>query len=260
MKRLLTCYIILFYLFPVHTMNKIHDNTSSSQLKHLACIMDGNRRWAMRQGLLSSDGHKQGLKVVDRVVDFCIQKNIAYLSLYSFSTENLQKRSQQEQHYLFEVLAQEALTEIDTFTRKNVRVRFIGDYTLFPKSMLVVCDEAERITENCTGLQVNFLLCYGGQQEIVAATQRIADEVVRGALQIDTITTNTFADYLWTADMPAPDLIIRTGGQQRLSNFLLFQCAYSELYFLDCLWPDIVQQDLEAAYSYFATCRHNFGQ
>ncbi len=221
--------------------------------------MDGNRRWAMRQGLTSWLGHKNGLDAVQRVIDFCLAQHIPYLSLYAFSIENLQ-RSQDEQRYLFEVLAQEALQDIETFKRKKLRIRFIGDRTLFPASVMPVCEKIEYETASGNALQVNFLLCYGGQQEIVAATKRIAVEVAQGSLQLADITPEVFAKFLWTSDMPLPDLIIRTGGQQRLSNFLLFQCAYSELYFLDCLWPDISLTDLEAARIYFDTCRKNFGK
>jgi undecaprenyl diphosphate synthase len=213
----------------------------------------------MRQGLTSWLGHKKGLDAVQRVIDFCLAQQIPYLSLYAFSIENLQ-RSQDEQRYLFEVLAQEALQDIETFKRKNLRIRFIGDRTLFPASVMPVCEKIEHETASGSALQVNFLLCYGGQQEIVAAAKRIAVEVAQGSLQLADITPEVFEKFLWTSDMPLPDVIIRTGGQQRLSNFLLFQCAYSEFYFLDCLWPDISLTDLESARIYFDTCRKNFGK
>ena len=227
-------------------------------IKHLACIMDGNRRWAMRQGLASWVGHKKGLDAVNRVIDFCLEKKIAYLSLYAFSIENLQ-RSQSEQRYLFEVLAQEALQDIELFKRKDISIRFLGDHTLFPASVRPVCTKIEQETAAGTALQVNFLLCYGGRQEIVDAAKRIACQVARGELDSESITTDVFETFLWASGIPFPDLIIRTGGQQRLSNFLLFQCAYSELYFLDCFWPDISYNDLESAHIYFNMCRKNFG-
>lgn len=228
-------------------------------IKHLACIMDGNRRWAMRQGLASWLGHKKGLDTVNRVIDFCLEQQISYLSLYAFSIENLQ-RSSDEQRYLFEVLAQEALQDLDSFKRKNICIRFIGDRTLFPAAVRPVCEKIEQETATGIALQVNFLLCYGGRQEIVDAAKRIALEVVRGDLDPEDITVENFEKKLWVSGIPFPDLIIRTGGQQRLSNFLLFQCAYSEFYFLDCLWPDISHADLESACTYFDTCRKNFGK
>jgi undecaprenyl diphosphate synthase len=241
-------------IFPVKEEKK------SPMLQHLACIMDGNRRWARDHKFETFFGHKKGLDAVQHVVDFCLIKQIPYLSLYAFSLENLEQRSQKEQNYLFEVLAQEALQNIDTFKNKNIRIKFIGDSALFPLSMKSVCEKAEQETESAKALQVNFLLCYGGRQEIVDATKRIAIEVAQGTLQPESITPDLFEKFLWTSPMPSPDLIIRTGGQQRLSNFLLFQCAYSELYFTDCLWPDISPVELESALTYFDTCRKNFGK
>lgn len=222
--------------------------------------MDGNRRWARDHKFETFFGHRQGLQAVQRVIDFCLEKNITYLSLYAFSIENLQQRSSKEQSYLFEVLAQEALQDIDTFKNKNVRVKFLGARALFPLNMQSVCEKAENETAAGNALQVNFLLCYGGRQEIVDAAKRIATQVVQGNISPEAITTDTFEKYLWTSGIPFPDLIIRTGGQQRLSNFLLFQCAYSELYFFDCLWPDISSVELESALTYFNECRKNFGK
>src|SRR6266404_3306706 len=157
------------------------------ELKHLACIMDGNRRWALQQGLASWFGHKKGLDTVQRVIDFCLNKQISYLSLYAFSLENLQKRSQDEQHYLFEVLAQEASQDLDIFKRKNVRIRFIGDWALFPANIKDLCETVESETAAGNSLQVNFLLCYGGQQEIIDAAKRIAVEVAQGNLHSNDI-------------------------------------------------------------------------
>lgn len=221
--------------------------------------MDGNRRWAMRQGLLSWLGHRKGLDAVKLVMDFCLSKQIPYLSLYTFSTENLQ-RSADEQQYLFEVLAQEALQELSEFKHKNIRMCFIGDRSLFPKSVQPVCEKIEQETAQCTALQVNFLLCYGGRQEIADTAKRIAGKIVQGELQLADITPNLFEQFLWTSGTPSPNLIIRTGEQHRLSNFLLFQCAYSELYFLDCMWPDISVTDLESALTYYNKCRKMFGK
>jgi undecaprenyl diphosphate synthase len=229
-------------------------------IKHLACIMDGNRRWALKQGFATWFGHKKGFDTIQRVMDFCLDKKIEYLSLYAFSLENLEHRSSQEQAYLFEVLAREALQDLELCKQKKVRIRFMGDHSLFPVSVREVCTQAEEETKLGTALQLNFLLCYGGQQEIVDAAKRIAEKVKDNVLQLTDITVQTFNNFLWTADMPSPDLIIRTGGQQRLSNFLLFQCAYAELYFLDCLWPDISESDLQEAFIYFENSRKNLGK
>lgn len=228
-------------------------------VKHLACIMDGNRRWAKKQGLMTFLGHKHGWDAIKRVVDFCFEKNIIYLSLYAFSIENL-KRSEAEKSYLFEVLAQQAFAELDNLKHRNVRVRFIGDRALFPPTIKSLCEKTEQETKHCAGLHINFDLCYGGQQEIADAAKSMAIEVAQGNLSPQDITAALFEKYLWTSGTPSPDLIIRTGGDVRLSNFLLFQSAYSELFFSDVLWPDISSVELESALAHFDTCRRNFGQ
>lgn len=222
--------------------------------------MDGNRRWAMRQSIAKLLGHKKGIEAIDIVADFCLAKNISYLSLYTYSIENLYNRSAEEQNYLFGQLAQEALQNLENFKRKNICIQFIGDRTLFPQTMHAVCEKVEKETAHCIALQLRFLLCYGGRQEIVDATKRIAQAALQGTLKIDDITTQLFENNLWTSGIPSPDLIIRTGGQQRLSNFLLYQAAYSELYFLDCLWPDISEKELELALIYYDECQKNFGR
>ena len=229
-------------------------------ITHLACIMDGNRRWAMRQNLANLLGHQKGIETINTVVDFCLAKKIPYLSLYAYSIENLHNRSQEEQYYLFGKLAQEAAHDIDIFKRKNVRIQFIGDRSLFPQSMYAVCERIEHETAECSGLLLSLLFCYGGQQEIVDAAKRIAIEVACGALSVNDITPQLFSQHLWTSSLPSPDLIIRTGDQQRLSNFLLYQAAYSELYFLTCMWPDITHQELESALMHYHECRKMFGK
>lgn len=222
--------------------------------------MDGNRRWAMRQNLANLFGHKKGIETINTVVDFCLAKNIPYLSLYAYSIENLHNRSQEEQHYLFGKLAQQAAQEIDVFKRKSVRIQFIGDRTIFPQSMHAICEIIESETAHCSGLLLSLLFCYGSQQEIVAAAQCIAVKVAQGTLSAADITPQLFAQHLWTSSLPSPDLIIRTGNQQRLSNFLLYQAAYSELYFLKCMWPDITHEELESALTYYHECRKMFGK
>jgi len=221
--------------------------------------MDGNRRWAIKNGLIPSYGHKKGLEAVSVVVDFCLNKKIRYLSLYTFSVENL-NRSTQEIVYLFEVLANQAVEELAQFKQKSVNIRFIGDRSLFPKNVRPLCEKIEKETQECNELYMVFLLCYGGTQEIIDTAKRIAIKVKKGDLHASDITIDVFENFLWTAGIPNPDLIIRTGGYRRMSNFLLFQGAYSELYFLDCLWPDITKTDLDLAVTYFNDCQRNFGQ
>ncbi len=228
-------------------------------LTHLACIMDGNRRWAKKRGWLPWDGHRAGLDAAQRVIDYCLDQKIPYLSLYTFSLENF-KRPQDELHFLFNVLLKQLKQSIvKNFSSKGVRISFIGDRTQFPDSVKPVVESIEEQTKHGKTLRVNLLFCYGGRQEIVAAVKRMIKRVKSGDLDENAITDQTIEHYLWTDTIPPPDLIIRTGGVKRLSNFLLFQAAYSELCFLDCLWPDINADFLNQATQSFKTCQRNFG-
>lgn len=228
-------------------------------LQHLACIMDGNRRYARRHGWKIWRGHKQGAESVKRVADFCIAQKIQHLSLYAFSLENF-KRSPEEQEYLFSLLVEETQNSLPELQEKGIRVRFIGDRNYFPKSVISSCNAVEEQTKDLDVLQLYFLFCYGARQEIAAVTQQICKAVLAGTVAVDLITTETFKRYLWTSGIPDPDLIIRTGGAQRLSNFLLYQAAYSQLYFIDCLWPEITAKELVVAVDHFRECKQNFGK
>jgi undecaprenyl diphosphate synthase len=220
--------------------------------------MDGNRRWATRHGLLSWRGHGKGAETVKRVIGFCIEKKIPYLSLYTFSIENF-KRSPEELTFLFDLLASEAEKNLETFLQKGVRVRFVGDRSLFPASIIDVIERLEKETQHLDTLHVSLLFCYGGQQEIVSGIKNVVRRVQAGLLTEDQISEDLFKDFLWTSGVPEPDLIIRTGGHRRLSNFLLYQAAYSELYFLDCLWPELETTHLEQALDHFEYQKRNFG-
>lgn len=227
-------------------------------IKHLACIMDGNRRWARLQGKLPILGHQEGVQAGRRVIQFCLEKKIPYLSFYTFSIENF-RRSAQEKDFIFNIVATQGLQEVEKLRQEGVRIRFVGDRTLFPQSLISVCDTLEQQTQHCTVLQVNLLFCYGARQEIIGGIKKIIQQVKAGVLDENDINEESLRHYLWTHDFPDPDLIIRTGGVSRLSNFLLYQAAYSELYFLDCLWPDVGAQQLEQAVSFFDNAQRNFG-
>ncbi len=227
-------------------------------MKHLAIIMDGNRRWARLRGLQPWLGHSNGMNAVKCVIEFCLSKKIPYLSLYTFSIENL-RRSESERSYLFDLFSQKAQEYTEEFIKNGIRAKFIGERSLFPKHLITIIDQLEQKTANGANLQVNFLFCYGARQEIVHGIKALLAKVKNGELSENDITDETFKDYLWTAGMPEPDIIIRTGGAKRMSNFLLYQAAYSEFYFLDCFWPEITQDHLQAAYTNFEQCRRNFG-
>lgn len=227
-------------------------------IKHLAIVMDGNRRWAKRNGLFPWYGHREGVESLKRVIQFCLEKQILYASFYTFSLENF-KRSEDEKHYLFDLIVKEAEKQLNLFIEKGARIRFIGDRTLFPASVLPICERLERATAHLSTINLAFLFCYGARQEIVDSVKRIIHEIKAGRLTEEELNDEQFAQTLWTHDLPDPDLIIRTGGSQRLSNFLLYQSAYSELYFLDCLWPEITTNHLEHALNYFYQTKRNFG-
>jgi len=222
--------------------------------------MDGNRRWAKARFLPPSLGHKEGINAVERTVDFCLKNGIPHLSLYAFSIENLNKRSLEEREYVFGLfISYFKRRNIETLNKKNVRVKFIGDRPLFPASIKNMCTEVEEKTMHGTALTIHFLFCYGGQQEIVAMVKQIAYKVKEGSIDPSAITPETIRQFLWLSDTPDPELIIRTGKAQRLSSFLPYQAAYSELFFTDTLWPDITETHLTEALHYFSTCRRNFG-
>lgn len=242
----------------ISTSIDIEQVTDSPAIVHLACIQDGNRRWAKQRGLEKVEGHKAGIEAAKRTIEFCLEKKIKYLSLYTFSTENF-NRSQDEVKAIFELMVQEAHKGVEEFKKHDIRVRFIGDRSLFPEQLLPLLDQFEKETAHCDTLHVSFLFCYGAQQEIAAAAKNIAHKVKVGELDEDDITPELISKHLWTHELPEPDLIIRTGYVSRLSNFLLFQAAYAELFMLDCFWPDISKQKLQEIYEQFIKRQRRFG-
>lgn len=220
-------------------------------IAHLALIMDGNRRWAKKQGMMAWLGHKQGAKNVEMVMQYCLDNKIAYLSLYTFSLENL-KRPEQELNYLF-LLIKEAQDRVDEFIKADVKIKFVGDLSLVPQETRDICLKIQDATSQCVKLICHFLFCYGGQQEILAAVQKL----VQSDHKI--ITKDLFKESLWSGSIPDPDIIIRTGGVRRLSNFLLFQAAYAEIRFLDCFWPDLTKKILDQTVQDCLNVQKNFG-
>lgn len=227
-------------------------------MQHLACIMDGNRRYALAHGWKPWIGHQKGVDTVRTVLEFCLTHKIPYLSLYTFSIENF-KRSVDEKHFLFDLIAVMAQKHLAELIKKGVRVKFVGDRELFPAHVMPRLDEVEAKTADGRQLQVNFLFCYGSQQEIVYAAKQIARKVKEGLLDETDINESLFVQHMWTADTPAPELVIRSGGTQRISNFLLFQSAYSEYYFTDQYWPALTLDDFKKAFEFFNASKRNFG-
>ena len=220
--------------------------------------MDGNRRWVRKQGIVSVNSLDGGATSLEAAIECCLQKKIPYLSVYALSIENL-KRADATLTDLYSLLNLRATEMVEKLSKKNVRMRFLGDRNLFHPSVAGAIAQIEEGTRGGTKLIINALFCYGGQQEIVAAARKIAQKVAQGLLAPEAITAAEFTNNLWTADVPEPELIIRSGGAVRLSNFLLYQAAYAEMVFLDKLWPEVTQQDLEAAVDGFAEVSRNFG-
>jgi len=227
-------------------------------MQHIAMIMDGNRRWAREKKLEAvMMGHRKGIESIKTAVRFCLKNKIKYLSLYTFSLENL-KRKEIEKNYLFNLFNQ-SKKELTNLVNEGVRVRFIGDKSLFPGVILSTIDEVEAATQKCDKMNLNFLFCYGSQQEMVDAAKKVATKVGKGELSVDDITLDSFRNEMWLGNIPEPEMIIRTGKVARLSNFLLFQAAYSELMFLDCYWPEISESKLQECMDRFYEAKRNFG-
>ncbi len=225
---------------------------------HVAIIMDGNGRWARARGLPRLVGHQQGADAVRRAVTACAELGISYLTLYAFSSENW-KRPAAEVDDLMGLLKLYLRRELADLHHSNVRVRFIGARERLPDDIVGLIEHAEGMTGGNTGLTLVVALSYGSHDEIVQACRRIARAVRDGEMALEEITEERFARYLDTADIPDPDLLIRTSGEQRLSNFLLWQSAYTELVFLDIYWPDFGKDHLMAALQEYHRRERRYG-
>jgi len=220
--------------------------------RHVGIILDGNRRWARKRGLPTFEGHKRGLEKIRDVVDWCRQRGVKTLTLFVFSTENWH-RSKKEVDYLMK-LAEKAVREnSQELSDQDIRVRVIGMKEKLPSFVKKAIKEAEEGTKDNTGMTLNFALSYGGRAEIVQAVRKIISEKVEPAK----ITEDLISKNLWTSDL---DLVIRTGKEQRLSNFLIWQAAYSELYFLEKYWPEFNEKDLEEAFEDYHRRKRRFGR
>jgi undecaprenyl diphosphate synthase len=235
------------------------DTPTTSVPRHVAMIMDGNGRWAAERGLPRTAGHEAGADTVREIVRACGELGIGYLTLYSFSTENW-GRPEDEVGTLMALLAKYLVEERGELMHNRVRLRGIGELDRLPTTVRMLLGEAEAFTRDNQGLLLTLALSYGSRSEIVDAVRRIASEVREGRLEPGDITDRTIADALYTADMPDPDLLIRTSGEMRLSNFLLWQLAYSELYVTDVYWPDFRRPHLERALEAYASRQRRFGK
>lgn len=214
--------------------------------KHIAIIMDGNGRWAKSKGLPRTMGHKAGVETIRNIVKECSAIGVKYLTLYAFSTENW-KRPKDEVNALMELLVTYLRQEFEELNSNNVIINNIGDVSMLPKRCREELDSAYEKTKNNTGLTLNLALNYGGRKEILDAINGIVTDINGGRLQCTNVTESILERYLYTKEMPDPDIIIRPSGEQRLSNFLLWQCAYSEFWYSNINWPDFTKEDLHKA-------------
>ena len=215
--------------------------------------MDGNGRWAEARGLPRSEGHKRGADTAKEVLETCGEIGIPHLTLYTFSSENW-NRPENEVSDLMNLLRYYLENELENLHQNGVRLRCIGDHTMLEDDIRTMIERSEKLTGKNDRLNLNVALSYGSRQEIVHAVRELMK-----AKQPDTVDEETLATYLYTSDIPDPDLLIRTGGEQRLSNFLLWQSAYTELYFTDTLWPDFSGEDLKSAVSEFHRRERRYG-
>ncbi|KRS14765.1 UDP pyrophosphate synthase [Roseovarius atlanticus] len=209
--------------------------------RHVAIIMDGNGRWAQKRGRPRLFGHHAGARRVKEIVTACPDFGVEYVTIFAFSTENW-KRTQTEVAGLMSLFRRYIIKEMQEFVRENVRVRFIGDRPRLDAKLRQLMDDAEAMTQACTGTNLTIALNYGGRDEVSRATQRLAHDVAEGRLRPEDVNEETLPKYLDTCVLPDPDLVIRTSGEARISNFLLWQSAYAEYEFIDTLWPDFTPE------------------
>ncbi len=238
--------------------DQIDDFENHTGPRHVAVIMDGNGRWAQARGLPRSRGHRKGVEAVRAAVRAAGELNIKTLTLFSFSSENW-NRPAEEVNDLMGLLKVFIRRDLADLHRENVRVCIIGSRHNIPEDILPLLDEAEKLTANNTATRLVVAFNYGARDELARATRAIARRVADGELSVDEIDSSTISATLDTAGWSDPDLIIRTSGEQRLSNFLLWQAAYSEFVFLDCLWPDFTKANLEQALEEYCNRDRRFG-
>jgi len=226
--------------------------------KHIAIILDGNRSWAKAKGMLATDGHKYGAKVLEDISKYANKIGIKCLTVYAFSTENW-KRSEHEVSLLMSLFESYLDNYSKEALKENIKVNIIGSKEGLSNKLIQKIEKCENMTKDCTGLNMNIALNYGSREEITNAVKNIAKEVKEGKIELEDINEQSITNALYTAHCPDPDLVIRTSGQQRLSNFLLWQLAYAEFLFLDKHWPDFTEEDLDMAVEEYAKRNRKYG-
>ncbi len=225
--------------------------------RHIAIILDGNGRWARRRGLPRTAGHAAGSENFRKIATYCKDIGVEYLTVYAFSTENW-KRPEDEVRTIMRLLRRYLNEAIDTMERDKIRMKIFGDVAGLPQELQELVRKTDEISKRYQGFQANICLNYGGRAEIVHAAERYAADRLEGKVE-GPLTEERFSGYLYSSGIPDPDLLIRPGGEQRISNFLLWQCAYSEFYFTDVLWPDFSAEELDRAVEAFRRRDRRYG-
>lgn len=241
-----------------NSQNKTREIVKETNLKHIAIIMDGNRRWAKINKYPSTFGHKKGVDALKNIVKDASTFGIKYLTVYAFSTENW-NRKKEEVTFLMKLMAETIKNELDELHQDGVKIRIIGDLSKLDKHLQKTLNFAMDKTKNNQGVSLQVAINYGAQNEIVNAVQKIAQDIKNGKLNPEEINEETIEQNLYTKDIPNPDLLIRTGGENRISNYLLWQIAYSEILITKRFWPEFNTQDLENAITEFSNRTRRFG-
>jgi len=227
--------------------------------RHIAVVMDGNGRWAKKRHLPRIAGHKSGVNATRKMVQNCVRLNIEALTIFAFSSENWQ-RPETEVSGLLSLFVTTLASEVKKLHKQNVRVQFIGDRSRFSQKLQTTIKESEILTESNTGLIFTIAVDYGGRWDILNAARQLLIQLQHGEITVDAVSEELFASGLSMAELSAPDLFIRTGGEHRISNFLLWQLAYTELYFSDILWPDFGDDEFQCAINWYQTRQRRFGK
>ena len=239
--------------------NEIVEIVKNINFQHVAIIMDGNRRWAKKRMLPSAAGHKKGVEALRATLKACAKFGIKYLTVYAFSTENW-KRDKEEVEFLMSLLAKTIVNEVPEFIENDIKLTFIGDRKTLSKEIVDVLEFGEKETVHCKTLNLQIAFNYGARMEITNALKEIALKVKNDEISADEITEDLISQNLYTSNIPDPDLLIRTGGEQRISNYLLWQCAYTEIYITDIFWPEFDEKALAGAILEFNSRQRRFGK
>ena len=234
------------------------DTSKKNSLQHIAIIMDGNGRWAQARGLNRTEGHKRGAEAAQRVVEAARDLGIGYVTLFTFSSENW-NRPESEVRDLMDLMRYYLKKETAEMHKSGARLKVIGERSRLPVDIVKLIEQVEDVTKDNNKITVVIALSYGGRDDIVLAAKELARRCIDGTTKVEAVTADDFSDFLSTKDMPDPDLMIRTGGERRISNFLLWQLAYTEMYFTDTLWPDFGADDLKDAVDFFRARDRRFG-